>query len=183
MIKSQVWHLSWTWTETGWTWPHPWGQHSLLVCSVLICVICGCVHCSMMQINCPASPAMSYLTVYVWLDISWTSMNSGMVSCCRWMDRVHPAMLTCSGEISSATREAATRKCPMHWLLFYRYFCYRWSVVRIWKVLMAVATSEATEAAASVVFTTLASVKTIISTSWVLNMSLTSHDYVYYHNS
>ena len=31
---------------------------------------------------------------------------------------------------------------------------------------------------ASVVFTTLASVKTIISTSWILNMGLTSHDYI-----
>jgi len=38
---------------------------------------------------------------------------------------------------------------------------------------MAVATFEATEAAASVVFTTLASVKTLVSTSWILNMSLT----------
>jgi len=46
------------------------------------------------------------------------------------------------------------------------------------KVDMAVATYEATEASASVVFTTLASVKTIISTSWILNMSFTSHNYI-----
>jgi len=37
---------------------------------------------------------------------------------------------------------------------------------------MAVATFEATEAAASVVFRPLASVKTIVSTSLILNMSL-----------